>query len=593
MPQHPTRRAIARRQRQPHMGADLDHLIEPDRARARLSCRLGDRHCLVGALRHDHQSKPAALQPANGDPTGQRGAQPLGNFDEELVVPAAAEGILQLLEVAKLDERKPHRRATTAGGQCIIEHPKEQTLVRQSGQRVLMRQPARGLIAAHQQPSQPIELPERQAGEAQEGGCDQRSQRKQPKHQRHRGPLRFPAEPADDAAFLVEQRLHLAPVPGRIVVEAEVLEARRALKRADQRRVKPRDIRREHLQRLDGAAQRFAVRAFEFVIRLPGQHQPDHGANDGRDQHQKRNRRQKARPPAALGRRLGSPAEPGTQPVKPPPASADVGLVTTLHRILRPTRNSTLVGLGRDGEFRVNRTTFRSTKKLENPDYFSPNQSVAIPRNDRNPTTSVTVVTNGPDDTAGSTPSRVRMSGIRIPPSAAAASTVTIASPMTRPRSVMSNQVAAITPMISAKERPWSAPTSTSRRMMRQVFALESSRVASARTVTVMVWVPALPPMLATIGISTASATILAIEPSKLLITQDESSAVSRLANSQGNRPRAMVQTESESSSSPRTPPSALMSSSASSSITSTMSSKVRTPTSRLSLSTTGAETRS
>ena len=60
---------------------------------------------------------------------------------------------------------------------------------------------------------------------------------------------------------------------------------------------------------------------------------------------------------------------------------------------------------------------------------------------------------------------------------------------------------------------------------MRQALALDSSRVASARTVTVMVWVPALPPMLATIGISTASATILAIEPSKLLITQADSSA--------------------------------------------------------------------
>ncbi len=66
-----------------------------------------------------------------------------------------------------------------------------------------------------------------------------------------------------------------------------------------------------------------------------------------------------------------------------------------------------------------------------------------------------------------------------------------------------------------------------------------------------MVWVPALPPMLATIGISTASATIFSIDPSNWLITHDASSAVSRLANSQGKRPLAMVQTESDSSSSP------------------------------------------
>ena len=80
--------------------------------------------------------------------------------------------------------------------------------------------------------------------------------------------------------------------------------------------------------------------------------------------------------------------------------------------------------------------------------------------------------------------------------------------------------------------------------MTRQTLVLDSSRVASARTATVMVCVPAFPPMLATIGISTASATILASASSKLLITQEASSAVSRFANSQGKRPLAMRQTE-------------------------------------------------
>ncbi len=55
--------------------------------------------------------------------------------------------------------------------------------------------------------------------------------------------------------------------------------------------------------------------------------------------------------------------------------------------------------------------------------HLSPNQSVAIPRNEKNPTTSVIVVTNGPDDTAGSTPSFVSVSGMTMPPSAAAVST--------------------------------------------------------------------------------------------------------------------------------------------------------------------------
>ena len=88
--------------------------------------------------------------------------------------------------------------------------------------------------------------------------------------------------------------------------------------------------------------------------------------------------------------------------------------------------------------------------------------------------------------------------------------------------------------MISAKASPLSTPTISSRRMIRQALALDSSRVASARTATVMVWVPALPPMLATIGISTASATILAIDPSNWLITQADSSAVTQVREQPG-----------------------------------------------------------
>ena len=40
------------------------------------------------------------------------------------------------------------------------------------------------------------------------------------------------------------------------------------------------------------------------------------------------------------------------------------------------------------------------------PPYFSPNQSVAMVRNEKNPTMSVTVVTNGLEATAGSRPRR-------------------------------------------------------------------------------------------------------------------------------------------------------------------------------------------
>ena len=126
----------------------------------------------------------------------------------------------------------------------------------------------------------------------------------------------------------------------------------------------------------------------------------------------------------------------------------------------------------------------------------------------------------------------------------------------------------------------------------RMALPEESSRVASARTATVMVCVAALPPWLATMGTSTASATIFSSSPENRPSTEEAMKAVIILTKSQVKRLRVIHSTEEESSSPARTPPSALMSSSASSSITSTMSSMVITPTRRPLWSVTGAETR-
>ncbi len=79
-------------------------------------------------------------------------------------------------------------------------------------------------------------------------------------------------------------------------------------------------------------------------------------------------------------------------------------------------------------------------------------------------------------------------------------------------------------------------PTTVSRVMMRGALAAPSLLVASARTVTVMVCVPALPPIDATIGISTASATICSIVASNSLMTNEARTAVPRLTTSQGTR---------------------------------------------------------
>src|ERR1700674_3620406 len=109
----------------------------------------------------------------------------------------------------------------------------------------------------------------------------------------------------------------------------------------------------------------------------------------------------------------------------------------------------------------------------------------------------------------------------------------------------------------------------------------------------VMVCVVALPPWLATIGASTASATICCSSAWNSPSTDEARNAVARLTSSQLKRPRAIFHTGSESCSLACTPPSALMSASASRSITSTTSSTVSTPIRRPFSSTTGAATRS
>ncbi len=60
--------------------------------------------------------------------------------------------------------------------------------------------------------------------------------------------------------------------------------------------------------------------------------------------------------------------------------------------------------------------------------------------------------------------------------------------------------------------------------------------IAMARTVTAMVCVPALPPMLATIGISTASATSFSIAAPKAAMIRLATKAVPRFATSQRTR---------------------------------------------------------
>ena len=167
-----------------------------------------------------------------------------------------------------------------------------------------------------------------------------------------------------------------------------------------------------------------------------------------------------------------------------------------------------------------------------------------------------------------------------------------IATPITPPSTGEPNHSRASAPMTTAKQTPLISPTDSSRRMMRQTLLEVRSLVARERTATVSACVPALPPIEATIGISTASATTVASTSSNCAMTNEASTAVARFTASHGRRCRTVSTVPSESRLSSPTPARRRMSSSCSSSSTDMASSMVITPTSRSLSSTTGAEIR-
>src|SRR3546814_20128178 len=84
-------------------------------------------------------------------------------------------------------------------------------------------------------------------------------------------------------------------------------------------------------------------------------------------------------------------------------------------------------------------------------------------------------------------------------------------------------------------------PTTVSFQTMRAAFDADSSRVASARTATVRVCVAALPPIEATIGMSTASATTASMVASNSEMTVAARNAVQMFTASQVTRERAVA----------------------------------------------------
>ena len=184
-------------------------------------------------------------------------------------------------------------------------------------------------------------------------------------------------------------------------------------------------------------------------------------------------------------------------------------------------------------------------------------------------------------------------SGTPTPARAAVTRLITIAAAMTPPSGQSPNHSAATTPTTIAQARPLSRPTITSLLSRAPTLPMPTWPRAMPRTISVSVWVPATPPMLATIGISTASATRRSMVPSKRPMTHEARKAVSRLMPSHSARRRAARATGLNMSSSSSRPAALSAWCAAWSRMMSTTSSMVMRPSRMLLWSTTGADTQS
>ena len=185
------------------------------------------------------------------------------------------------------------------------------------------------------------------------------------------------------------------------------------------------------------------------------------------------------------------------------------------------------------------------------------------------------------------------ITGISTPTVAASSRFSVMAATITRPMPMFLYSSQATTPITPPQITPLISATPTSLRNRCSAWLPESCPMAIARTIMVMVWLPELPPMPATIGISAARATIFEMLPSNAPMTRLARKAVQRFTASHIQRFFTESSTGANRSSSSCKPAMFNISASVSSRITSTISSTVRRPISLPSASVTGAVTKS
>ena len=165
--------------------------------------------------------------------------------------------------------------------------------------------------------------------------------------------------------------------------------------------------------------------------------------------------------------------------------------------------------------------------------------------------------------------------------------------PITQPIPRLPNQRIATPATRTAQSNPLSVPIPSSLPNSTLRLPVSTCPSASPRITRVRVWLPAIPPMLATTGINTASATICSSAPWNCPITDAARKAVIRLQPSQTERRRVLVRTGANMSASSSRPAIPMIARSESSRMLSITSSTVMRPSRMPSSLVTAAESMS
>src|SRR3984893_18262330 len=107
-------------------------------------------------------------------------------------------------------------------------------VVGKPGEKVLVLELARILLAAGELESESAELPDRESGKSRQAERDRVCDRQKFVHHGGGSPFRLPAEPADDPTLGIEHGLNVPPFAGWLVLKAELFESRGAFEHANE-----------------------------------------------------------------------------------------------------------------------------------------------------------------------------------------------------------------------------------------------------------------------------------------------------------------------------------------------------------------------